>query len=65
MLYICGMNRFAERIKGIRKLHILSQKELAERAGISVTTLNRIENGEDCAISTIEKIEKALETDLY
>ena len=57
--------RFATRICGIRKLKKIPQKQLAEIAGISVTTLNRIEQGEDCAISTIVKIERALNTKLF
>lgn len=59
------MKRIAERLKAFRKLRGLSQKELAELSGVSVTTINRIENEEDTALSTIQKIEKALDVKLY
>ena len=59
------MKRIAERLRAFRKLRGLSQRELAELAGVSVTTINRIENEEDTALSTIIKIEKVLDVKLY
>lgn len=59
------MKRIAERLKAFRKLRGLSQRELAELAGVSVTTINRIENEEDTVLSTIIKIEKVLDVKLY
>lgn len=43
----------------------LSQRKLAKRASISVTTLNRVEQGCDVALSTILKIENALGQKLF
>lgn len=59
------MKRIAERMKAFRKLRGLSQRELAELAGVSVTTINRIENEEDTVLSTIIKIERVLDVKLY
>ncbi|MGE0753936.1 MAG: response regulator [Alphaproteobacteria bacterium] len=52
-------------IKAGRVMLQLNQKELAERAGISVATLNNIERGAqtDPKISTMKAIQKALEAD--
>lgn len=52
-------------MKAFRKLRGLSQRELAELAGVSVTTINRIENEEDTVLSTIIKIERVLDVKLY
>lgn len=52
------------RLKKERLLHKMSQEELAEKSGISRTTLSKIEN-EDFFVTnniTMEKIAKALET---
>lgn len=59
------MNRIPERIKAYRALYHLSQRQLASMAGISPATLSRIEQGEDCKLSAIIKIEKALGRQLY
>lgn len=59
------MDRIALRLKALRKLCSLSQKELAEMAGISVTTINNIEKGRDTSLSTIQKLEKVLDAKLY
>lgn len=43
----------------------LLQRELADRAGIPVRTLGRIERGEvDMRLSTLRKIAKALNVDI-
>ena len=59
------MHRLAERVKAFRTFLGLSQVELAKKAHIGQTTLSRIENGEDCKISVIQKIENALGRKLY
>lgn len=59
------MERISKRITAFRHLEGLSQRELAERAKISVTTLNRAENGKDVSLSTIIKIENALGNKLF
>lgn len=58
-------DRIAHRLLVERKFNGLSQKELAERAGVSVRTINSIENGGDSNLSVIHKIEEALKTKLY
>ena len=59
------MERIALRMKAFRKLSGWSQKELAERAGVSVTTINHIENMQNTDLATIRKIEEALDIKLY
>lgn len=59
------MERIALRIKGIRKLRKLTQKQLAEMCGVSIATISRIEIAENTDIATIQKIEKALGVALY
>ena len=53
--------RIGRRIRAIRALRGMQQKELADITGISTQTLSRLEQGKtDFQFSTIEKIEKAL-----
>ena len=47
-------------VKKIRESQLMSKAELARKAGISVITLNRVESGESCRLSTKRKILKAL-----
>lgn len=42
----------------------LTQQTLAERAGIALRTLARIEQGEDARLGTLEAIAAALDTSL-
>lgn len=57
--------RIGRRIVAIRSARKISQKELAQMAGISNKTLNLIENGTtDCRLSIIGKIETVLEATL-
>lgn len=52
----------AEQIRGARAMLGLTQADLAERAGISVTGLNNIERGSsDPKASTLRAIQAALE----
>jgi transcriptional regulator with XRE-family HTH domain len=49
-------------VKRERERALLTQQELAERAGIGLTTLNRIENDHaEPQFRTIRKIAKALD----
>ena len=50
------------RIKEIRKKKRMTQKELSELAGISRTTISKLENGEECEImvGTLNAIANAL-----
>ena len=59
------MDRIAQRLLAFRKLKGLSQRELAKRAGVSVTTINHIEQGMNTDLAIIQKIENALEVKLY
>lgn len=47
-------------IKAIRKQSGLSQGEVAQKAGISIDTVSRIERGENGELETLERIAEAL-----
>ncbi|MCA9084412.1 MAG: helix-turn-helix transcriptional regulator [Planctomycetaceae bacterium] len=62
------MTTVGQRIREIRKLRNLTQRELAERVGINFTYLSRVENDRLDADQTpreetLQKIAKALNTD--
>ena len=59
------MERLSKRITAFRMMQGLSQRKLASKAAISVTTLNRVEQGCDVALSTVIKIENALGQRLF
>jgi DNA-binding XRE family transcriptional regulator len=44
----------------IREAQLMSKAELARKAGVSPVTVDRIEHGEDCRMSTKRKIILAL-----
>jgi transcriptional regulator with XRE-family HTH domain len=48
-------------LKTVRELKLMTQRELAEKAGVSQTTIVRIERGQQGALSTIRKLADALE----
>ncbi len=48
------------KLKQIRKDRLLSKLELARQAGVSAVTIDRIEQGYKCRVSTKRKILKAL-----
>lgn len=52
----------AENIKKLRKQHKLSQEELAKKAGITYSTLIKIESGANSnpTVNTLKKICKVL-----
>jgi transcriptional regulator with XRE-family HTH domain len=56
----------AQTIKELRKKHKISQEELAKQAGITYSTLIKIESGanENPTIKTIKKIADALKVSL-
>lgn len=56
--------RIGRRMKAVRILRGLSQKELAEACGYSNTTICNIERGGDYRVSTLHKIEEILECTL-
>jgi DNA-binding XRE family transcriptional regulator len=47
-------------VKKMREAKMLSKTELARLAGISLLTLNRIEEGKECRMATKRKILLAL-----
>jgi len=47
-------------VKMIREERIIGKSELARRAGVSLITIGRIENGYSCRVETKRKIIKAL-----
>ena len=48
------------RLRAIRERKTLTQKELAELAGVAVGTVQRTEAGEDCRPRTARKLAQAL-----
>jgi len=48
------------RAKEIREAQLMSKAELARKAGVSPVTIDRIENGAECRMSTKRKIILAL-----
>ncbi len=49
------------RLREWRQRRLLSQEELAQKAGIGVTTVVRIEGGMGARLSTLRKLATALE----
>jgi transcriptional regulator with XRE-family HTH domain len=48
-------------LRAVRQRRFLTQAELAERAGMSETTVNRLENQlQDARISTVRRLAEAL-----
>jgi len=52
------------KLKEYRKEHLISKTELARDAGISLVTIDRIEKGFDCRLTTKRKIIEALGLDI-
>ena len=48
------------KLKAIRESMLISKSELARKAGVPTVTINRIENGGRCHLTTIRKILEAL-----
>jgi transcriptional regulator with XRE-family HTH domain len=51
----------AERVKQLRRQHSLTQEDLACRAGLGVTTIQRVERGEQTSSATIASIAAAFD----
>lgn len=57
--------QFGRRLRTLREERGYKQKALADRAGVSVFHLNRIEQGDrDAKVSTVHRIANALGVDL-
>ncbi len=57
--------RFGSRVRKLREQKKMSQLDLAQKAGLDLTTINEIENGSrDPMLKTIWRIARALEVKL-
>ena len=54
------LKELGKRIQDIRISVAITQRELAERAGVSPSTMERIENGENVKIENILNVMRAL-----
>jgi transcriptional regulator with XRE-family HTH domain len=64
MFTIMEVMKIGAQVKRMRERSLLTQQELAARAGIGLTTLNRIENDRaEPQFRTIRKLAKALSVD--
>lgn len=64
MIQIMEVMKIGAQVKRVRERALLTQEELANRAGIGLTTLNRIENDRaEPHFRTIRKLAKALDVD--
>ena len=55
------ISKMSKRIKEYRIYVSITQKELADKSGVSIRSISRFENGEDISLSAFFKILKALE----
>lgn len=56
--------KIGAQVRRVREQALLTQEELASRAGVGLTTLNRIENNRsEPHFRTIRKLAKALDVD--
>jgi len=58
-----ALSEIAARIKAYRIDYPLSQKELAEKSGVALRSIIRLESGEDVQFGTLIKVLIALELD--
>lgn len=54
----------ANRVRQVREAKMMSKAELARKADVTVQTIHRIENGNECRLDTKRKIILALGFDL-
>jgi transcriptional regulator with XRE-family HTH domain len=60
------MKAFGRRVAEVRKMHGITQQELAETVGMSVVAIAYIETGKRWArLGTLHKIAKALRVNVY
>jgi len=52
--------KFINHVRKLREQMLMSKTELAKAAGLSVLTVDRVERGEECRMSTKRKLIKAL-----
>ena len=58
-----GIRTISDRIRKYRIDYSLTQKQLAERSGVSLRSIQRFENGEDIQFGNLVKLLSALELD--
>ncbi len=63
MNYMNNVSEMSGRIKEYRISISMTQKELADKSGVSIRSISRFENGEDISLSSFYKILKALNLD--
>lgn len=54
------LKEFGQRIKDVRISQVMTQKDLCEKAGVSFSTIARIENGEGINTDNLLKVMRAL-----
>lgn len=55
------LKELGQRLKEIRIAHLLTQKDLANEAGVSFNTVVRIENGESITIENLMRVMRVLD----
>jgi DNA-binding XRE family transcriptional regulator len=55
-----ALKRARNNVRKLREQLLMSKAELAKAAGLSVLTVDRVEHGQSCRMSTKRKIIKAL-----
>ena len=58
-----GIRNISERIRNYRIDYPMTQKQLAERSGVSLRSIQRFENGEDIQLGNLIKLLSALRLD--
>ena len=58
-----SLDELRKKFKLYRIFYPLTQKELADKSGVSVRSISRFENGEDIGLSSFYKLLKALNLD--
>ena len=58
-----GIRIISERVRNYRIDYPMTQKQLADRSGVSLRSIQRFENGEDIQFSNLVKLLNALELD--
>lgn len=57
---ISAMRELGENFATWRKLRLLTVSQLADRAGVSVATVSRMEAGKGCTVESLWRISRAL-----
>lgn len=60
-----GSKEISERVKALRKMRGMTQKELAEKAGVGIATVRNIERGKYWTSEVMDKINNALGGAVY